>query len=573
MRLIFWYTTAMLDNIFLQISILLALTVTIAFFMRLLRQPLMIAYLVAGIVAGPFFLNKFHGNAELFDALAQFGVVLLLFMVGLSLNFDHIKRIGKTSLVVGAVQIFFTATIGFLALTLLGFQATSAGYLAAALTFSSTIIIVKLLADKKDTETVYGRYTLGLMVVQDIVALLIIIVLTSIGEQSTLGSVALQLVFKIISLVAFVYFLARFLVPKIMDRVAGSSEFLFIFTVAWCFGVASLLYWLGFSLEVGALIAGLTLGSSRYQTAISSRIRPLRDFFIIIFFIILGSELTLAGAQIVLVPALLLSTFILFGDPFILYHSFRIFRFTRRNSFLAGITAAHVSEFGFVLLFTGKQLGHINGLELEVFTLVALITIVLSSYAITYNESLYSKLKPFFNLFGKDKHQQREDEIEKYDVWVFGYHRIGWKICEALAEKKISFAVVDFNPVFIEKLQRRGIPAFFGDVADVEFLANLPLDKAKLVVSTLPEVDDQLTLIKYVRSQSEKIFIISNLYYIDNVPDFYAAGANYVMLPHLLGGHFMAEILKGKPWTRRTFEKLKIDQQKEMKLRFTSGTR
>ncbi len=560
----------MLDNIFLQISILLALTVTIAFFMRLLRQPLMIAYLVAGIIAGPFFLNRFHGDSGLFEALAQFGVVLLLFMVGLSLNFDHIKRIGKTSLVVGAVQIFFTSTVGFLILSALGFQASSAAYLAAALTFSSTIIIVKLLADKKDTETVYGRYTLGLMVVQDIVALLIVIVLTSIGEHATLGSVLLQLIAKVIALVAFVYFLARFLVPRIMDKVAGSSEFLFIFTVAWCFGVASLLYWLGFSLEVGALIGGLTLGSSRYQTAISSRIRPLRDFFIIIFFIILGSELTLASAKVVLVPGLLLSLFILFADPLILYHSFRIFRFTRRNSFLAGITAAQVSEFGFVLLFTGKQLGHINGLELEVFTLVALITIVLSSYAITYNEALYTKLKPSFNFFGRDKYQQKEDEVRKYDVWMFGYHRIGWKICEALAEKKVSFAVVDFNPVFIEKLHRRGIPAFFGDVADVEFLSSLPLEKAKMVISTLPEVDDQLTLTKYIRSQSKKSFIITTLYHIDNLSDMYTAGANYVILPHLLGGHFIAEVLKGKPWVTRTFDKLKSDQQKEMKLRFTS---
>mgnify|MGYP003995400011 CR=1 FL=1 len=561
----------MIDNIFLQIGVLLGITVTVAFLMRMLRQPLMTAYLIAGIVAGPFVLNLVQGDTEVFHALSQFGVILLLFVVGLSLNFDHIKRIGKVALTVGLTQVMFTAAIGYGILRSLNYEASSAMYLALALTFSSTIIIEKLLTDKKDLQSVYGRYTIGVMIVQDILALLIMIVLTSLSGDMTIGETIVDLIFNIVLLIAFVIVLARYVVPKIMDRVAESSEFLFLFTVAWCFGVASILTLLGFSIEVGALIAGLTLGSSPYQSEISSRVKPLRDFFIVIFFIILGSELSLAQLPLVVVPGLTLSAFILFGNPFILYRTFRALKFTRRNSFLSGVTAAQVSEFGFVLLFTGQQLGYIHGQEVEVFTLVALVTIILSSYAITYNEQLYKMMIPFFDMFGKDKYRQREDKAQKYDVWVFGYHRIGWKICEALAEKGKSFAVVDYNPAAIAKLKQRGIPAFFGDASDVEFLSQLPIEKAKMIISTLPEVDDQLTCIKHLRSTPEgkKVHIIANLYHIDALKEMYDAGASYVMMPHLVGGTWLSDILKNESWSKRTFSHLQKEQKEEMKMRYT----
>ncbi|MBT3816727.1 MAG: hypothetical protein HOE80_03900 [Candidatus Magasanikbacteria bacterium] len=561
----------MLDTIFLQVSVLLGLTVTIAFFMRLLRQPLLVAYIIAGIVAGPFVLDILQGDKELFHAFAEFGIVLLLFVVGLSLNFSHIKKIGKTSLIVGISQVTFTAGIGFLILQFFHFSLFSAIYLAIAITFSSTIVIVKLLSDKKDTASVYGRNVFGLMIVQDIVAVTIMIVLNQMGTAGFGWGILNLFIMKIVLLIALVFFLARFVLPRILDSVAKSGEFLFIFTLAWCFGVASFLYWLGFSVEIGAIIAGLSLGSSDYQPEISSRIKPLRDFFIIIFFIILGSEMSLASIGDVALPAMVLSLFILIGNPLILFVLFRMFKFTRRTSFLAGTTAAQVSEFGFILLFTGMQFGYVTGFEVQIFTVVALTTIIISSYVITYNEQVYRFMMPFFALFGKDKYSQKKEKIPQYDVLVFGYHRIGWKVCEALAEKKISYAVIDFNPESIAKLKRRGIPAYFGDAADVEFLMQLPLEKAKMVISTLPEVDDQITLTKYIRSHTKKTRIIVNLYHIESRDEMYAAGADYVMMPHLLGGNWIAGVIKEKPWTKKTFGDMKKLQQSEMRLRYTVG--
>jgi Kef-type K+ transport system membrane component KefB len=560
-----------MDNIFLQISVLLGLTVSIAFVIRLMRQPLLVAYVIAGIVAGPFFLDLMKGDQNLYDAFAQFGVVLLLFVVGLSLNLNHLKKIGKTVLVAGLAQFIITGLAGFFILRYIGFSAISSMYIAIAITFSSTIIIVKLLTDKKDTNSVYGRHVIGLMVVQDLIAIFFMLAINSTGQNIETSYVFAQFGLKLLALSAFVFLLSKYLLSKVLDRIAGSSEFLFIFTIAWCFGISSLLYLLGFSVEIGALIAGLSLGSSTYQQEICSRIRPLRDFFIIIFFVILGSEMRLADLSGVWKPALALSAFVVIGGTIILYFVFRILKFTRRNSFLAGVSASQVSEFGFIVLFVGASSGRLQGTELALFTIVALITIFISSYLITYNEILYKFLMPIFSLFGKDKHQQSEEQEKKYDVFVFGYHRIGWKVCESLQEKKIKFAVVDFEPQAIHRLHSRGIPAYFGDAADVEFLSTLNIDKAKLIISTLPEVDDQITMIKYVKSKTKKAKIIANLYHNRFLDDLYKAGADYVMMPHLLGGHWISDVVKKKAWTGKTFESLRKEQKKEMKLRFAHG--
>ena len=559
-----------MDNIFLQMSALLGITVSIAFLVRFLRQPLLIAYIVAGIVAGPLFLDLLQGDIHSFEAFAEFGVVLLLFMVGLSLSFDHIKRIGKTALVVGIGQVTFTALFGYLLLTWMDFDKSDAFFLAVAMVFSSTIIIMKLLGDKKDTQSVYGRHVIGLMVVQDLIAVFVMMALTSNGAGGGIHNAIGLMIIKLFALAAFVFLSARYILPLLLDRIAQSAEFLFIFTIAWCFGVASLLYAAGFSIEIGAIIAGLTLGSSPYQPEISSRIKPLRDFFIIVFFIILGSEMQIADVGAVLVPAMVLAAFILFGNSFILYRLFRLMKFTRRNSFLAAVTAAQVSEFGFILLFVAIQAGYVSASVTPVFTLVALATIFISSYAITYNEQLYHFLLPVFNLFGKDKHQQIEEDQEPYTVWVFGYHRIGWKVVQALQDKKYRFAVVDFDPAAVSRLKHSGIDSYFGDAADVEFLETLPLEKAKLIISTLPEADDQITLIKNIRGRSDAPHIIANLYEVKYLDDLYESGANYVMMPHLLGGSWVADVLKNKPWTKHTFKELQKVQRQEMKMRSQS---
>jgi Kef-type K+ transport system membrane component KefB len=552
-----------MDSIFIEISLLLVITVVISFLIRFLRQPLIIAYIFSGIIAGPFILNLFDGNHDLYTTFAQFGVVLLLFIIGLNLNFNHLKSIGKTSLITGLGQVAFTAGIGLVLLLAMNMQLIAAIYLAIAITFSSTIIIMKLLSDKKETETVYGRHTIGLMLVQDVIAVFLIIFLGMISsEDPNGGATILVLISKLIISLSVLYLASKYLLPKLLNKIAGSSELLFLFTLAWCFGVASLLLVLGFSIEIGAIISGIALSSSPYQLEIGSRIKPLRDFFLILFFIVLGSEMIIGSFGEVVVPALILSVFILVGNPLILYILFRNLKFTRRNSFLAGLTAAQVSEFGFVILFAGRHLGHIQGNEVAIFTAVAIVTIFVSSYLISYNGQVYQFFLPLFKIFGPDKHRQTEKVQTKHKVWVVGYRRIGERVAEALTDLKVDFGVIDFDPEAIEKLQKNNIPHYFGDISDIEFLEGLPIASSKLVIMTIPSVNDQISLMEFVRDCKSKVLIIANAYQRNDAATLYENGAGFVIMPYLLGGQWISKILKRKSWSKKTLEELKEKQEK-----------
>src|SRR6056297_3115275 len=294
-----------MDSIFINISFILVIAIGIAFLVRALRQPLIISYILTGIVCGPIFLNLINSEQDFFNIFAKFGVILLLFLVGLSLNINYLRRIGKTALVAGIGQVIFTSLVGFFIFLSLGFSTWSSIFLAISITFSSTIIITKLLSDKKEIRSVYGRYTIGLMLVQDIIAILIMIFLPALGlGESLLPSLGLLLLKSLIFL-AGVYLLTRIILPVLLDKVAESGEFLLIFTLGWCFAIVGVAEWAGLSLEVGAIIAGLALAASEYRTEIVSRIKPLRDFFIALFFIILGSEMNLANIQATWLPSLI----------------------------------------------------------------------------------------------------------------------------------------------------------------------------------------------------------------------------------------------------------------------------
>lgn len=559
----------MTENLFLNISVLFGITVSIAFIMRLLKQPLVVAYITAGLIAGPLFLHRLPGLENSFESFSQFGIVLLLFLVGLSLNFEYIRRVGKEVLIGGTVQFLATAAAGYGMLHWFNFSPLGALFVAVAITFSSTIIVIKLLVEKKDLETSYGQFIVGLLLVQDIIAVLLLIILNMTHDLGDWQQTVALLMGKAALLGLCVYFLSKKILPWLMHRVAASSEMLFVFTIAWCFGVASLVYILGFGVEIGAVIAGLSLGSSPYQPEISSRLRPLRDFFIVLFFIVLGSGLHLDDIVHVVGPGLLLSGFVLLVQPLILYMVMRRLGYRRRSSFLASVTAAQVSEFGFILIFKGQELGILHGQELALLTLIALVTIFISSYLITYNNQLYHYLRPMLNWFGKEDDEDIEVAKPPVSVWVFGYHRVGWKLCEALIARKISFAVVDSNPHVLKVLHERGITAYFGDISDVEFLETLPLAEAEMIISTVPDPEDQKTFIHHVRRQSKKVFIIASLHHARHMKELYEAGADYILLAHLLVGLWLTDLLDGDRVTKKMFAKLRSEQGKDMKMKYS----
>ncbi len=552
-------------NLFIQITILLATTVSLAFIVRFLKQPLLVAYMIAGIVCGPAILNLLHGDAHVYHAFSNFGVVLLLFIVGLELNFTYLKKIGRTSLIIGLFQfvlnfiLIFTIATYFFNLGLLGTV-----FLSLASCFSSTIVVLKLLNDKRDEESVYGRYTVGIMLIQDLISVIILFCLSVFYPTESAG-VSSDNISKILAVATLIAVSYKFILPKILDIIASSGEFLFIFTITWGFGVASLMLWSGLSLELGAVIAGITLGSSKYQPEIVSRVKPLRDFFIILFFIILGSMADFSNLKAVLWPALFLSLFIIIVKPLVLYTIFRFRKFTRRNSFLSSLTSIPLSEFSFIILLAAVSSKVVSGAELSIFTIATILTIIVSSYLINYNSQIYNALLPLFLVFGRDKYIQREESKESYTAMVFGYHRTGWKIGNALKEIGIDFAAVDFNPENVTKLTNHFIKAFFGDMSDIEFLKALPLEKTKFIISTVHSPEDQLVLLNYLKHRKKKVTIICTLYNKKYLDKMYEAGADYVMLPHLLSGTWASDLIsKGALSHKRMLKKLRKAQANEL---------
>ncbi len=260
-----------LQEIFFQLGAILVIAAGLSLIAHRLKQPLIIAYIVTGVLVGPE-VWSLASQPELFDALSNIGVAFLLFTVGLGLNWRHIKEVGKVSLATGIGQVLFTTIAGFALGKMLGLETITSLYLAIAFTFSSTIIIIKLLMDKEELDTLYGRISVGFLIVQDLVAMLILLGLGSFDSGASIGGIVLSTLFKVAIIVPVVWFVSAKIAPRMVPYVARSQELLFIFSIAWCFLIAGILVLFGFGIELGALLAGVMLSGTTMQREINARI-------------------------------------------------------------------------------------------------------------------------------------------------------------------------------------------------------------------------------------------------------------------------------------------------------------
>jgi len=534
-------------NIFVELSILLLVTTFITLGIKLLRQPLVVGYILAGIVAGPYFLNVIHSTHEL-ELFSKVGIVFLLFIVGLHLNPKVIKEVGSISLVTGVGQVIFTSLIGFLLALFLGIDRLAALYVAIALTFSSTIIILKLLADKKDLQKLYAKIAIGFLLVQDVIATFVLIgvtVFTNGGESSLLYTLGWTFI-KGLGLLIGLYLFTNLVLQKLTNYIAHSQELLFLFSLAWGTGLASLFLLLGFSIEIGALVAGVTMSLTPYADEMSSRLKPLRDFFIIIFFILLGSQMVLANLSTIIMPALLLSLFVLVGNPVIVILLMNLAGYSRRTGFLAGLTVAQISEFSLILASLGMRVGHLSQEVLSLVTLVGLITIAGSTYLILYADNIYPRIANILKKLELLKRRKSEKGAvgEDYSSVIFGFDRVGDTFAEALTKAEQSFLIVDYNPVSIQKIEKLQLPFRYGDASDVEFLDELPLIKPQLIVSTIPDFTTNKLIVRMMLEKNPKALVVPIAHTTVEAKELYGLGAAFVVIPHLLGAEYAARMIK-----------------------------
>jgi Kef-type K+ transport system membrane component KefB/Trk K+ transport system NAD-binding subunit len=560
-------------EVLIELGIIIAITVFLGFIMRLLKQPLIIGYIISGIIVGPYLLNIASSTGTM-NLFAHMGIALLLFIVGLNLNPKIIKDVGKVSLITGLGQVIFTSAIGFVISFLFGFSVISSLYIAVALTFSSTIIIMKLLSDKSATGTLYGKISIGFLIVQDIVAMLILMIISSIPEQAG-GS---NLIFQTIALGIFAFvgviLFGIFLLPKITKAIAKCQELLLLFSISWCFLISALFYSLNFSMEIGALVAGVTLSLSHYRYEISSKMRPLRDFFVILFFVVLGSQMVFANISQYLIPIIIFSLFILIGNPLIVLILMGLLGYTKRNGFMAGLTVAQISEFSLILITLGVKVGHLSDDILSMVTVIGLITIAGSSYMIMHSNKLYSFLSKSLKIFEKkgkkiDEHKYHKDE--NYDIFLFGYNRIGYDLLKSFKRNKSKFLVVDYDPETIINLAKEGVDCRYGDASDFELLNELNLSKAKMIYSTIPDFDTNIVLISKIKEVNKNAIIIVISHQIEEAIKLYDQGATYVIMPHFLGGHHASTLIEQHGFNVDKFLEEKFSHIRYLKERRKKG--
>jgi len=557
-------------EVFNQISLIILIVLGVSLVMRLLKQPLIIGYIISGIVAGPFFLGILPG-IDAIGIFSEFGIAFLLFIVGLHLSPRVIKEVGKISLITGIGQMLFTFLLGYFISTLLGFSMLTSMYIAIALSFSSTIIIMKLLSDKGDLYTLYGKISIGFLLVQDLAAIIILIIVSSLSSGGNIaGQIGLTLL-KGLIIVSVLAPISIFILPRLHDFFGKSQELLFVFSVAWGLGLASLFFYAGLSIEVGALIAGVLLSMSPYSLEISSKLKPLRDFFLISFFLLLGAQMTMGNISELIIPAIIFSLLILIGNPLIVMSLMGLLGYTKKTNFLAGLTVAQISEFSLILVALGVKIGHLSPEILSLMTLTGLITIGGCTYMTIYSDKLYHKLSKHLGLFEKKKPTEKRLKGREIDAVLFGYNRIGFSILSSLKKIKKNYLVVDYNPDVISDLKKLRIPCLYGDVDDEELLSELPFDKIEIIVSTIPDFETNSMIIDMVRLVNKKSIVIVRAHSIDDALELYKKGASYVLTPHFLGGEYIARMLAIIKTDEKGYEEEKERHIKMLKERFAKG--
>ena len=493
-----------METEFIDIAILLALAVGLGGLAMLMRQPLIVAFIAAGIIAGPAVAGMVPHPDDI-ALLAELGIALLLFVVGLKLDLSLIRTMGPVALATGMGQVIFTSVVGYGIAIALGMAPVTALYVAVALTFSSTIIIVKLLSDKREIDALHGRIAIGFLIVQDIVVVLVMIGLSAFGAGSGAEGPWLEAarVFAAGALMlAGIAVAMRYVLPALLERIAHNRELLVLFGIAWAVALAALGDAMGFSMEVGAFLAGVSLASTRFRDALGARLTTVRDFLLLFFFLHLGAQLELdqLGAQVG--PAMVLSLFVLIGNPIIVMIIMGVMGYRSRTGFLAGLTVAQISEFSLILAALGYSLGHITTETVGLVTLVGLITIGLSTYMIIYSHPIYDRIAPWLRVFEKAKPEHEQDshqETAAVDIIVVGLGRFGYDLAMGLSDRGLPVLGVDFDPAAVDALASEEVLACYGDAEDPELAERLPLNRATLLISTVPDPVANRALIDSVR--------------------------------------------------------------------------
>jgi len=531
----------MSDSIIVSVAAIIIVAAVFSLILKKLKQELIPAYIIAGLIIGPLVLG-FVRNSALITSLAEIGAAFLLFVAGLEISLERLKET-KKGFTAGILQIVIVAVVSFLIVLALGFAKIEAVYLALIIAFSSTILVVKLLADERELNTIHGRIAVSILIIQDIVAIIALTILSSNFSLSFVGIMLLKLV--ILFIIAAV--LSRLVLGKLFKFASNSTELLFVVSLAFLFLFVALAYVLKISIIIGAFTAGIALANLPYRFEIESKIKPLRDFFAIIFFVSLGMWLAPFSIGKIIIPFLVLLVLTVIFKPLVVALIVRIFGYNMRTSTLTGLSLAQISEFSLILGMQGMILGILSQNTFTIVVLLAIVSMALSPYIIKNSSFLHTKTTSFFSFL--NKLPSVKDDIgyrdkNKKTILLFGCHRMGTIFLKSFGKLKENVLVVDYNPEIVRALIKQNVSCIYGDSTSTEIIDMLPLKEVSVAISTIPDIQDNELLTIKIKEKNPNIFMIATAEHIHDALKLYDMGVDYVILPQVISGEKSLEIIK-----------------------------
>lgn len=526
----------------------------------LLRAPLLLAYLGAGVLLGTNLGFGLVKNPDSIEVLSEIGLVLLMFILGLEINIKKLMQAGKAVAVNGVTQFVGCAILGAGWFWLLGFGQGDAKfelvYLAVACSLSSTLIVVKVLSDRMELDSLTSRLTLGVLVLQDLWAIAFLAVQPNLSDLKP-GLLALSLGRGAL-LVFSSWLAARFALPALFARVSRNPELMLLSAIAWCCSVCGVAQLLNLSLEMGGLVAGISIASYPYHTEIAAKISSLRDFFITLFFVALGLQIPSPTSEVVALTGLIV-VFVLFSRVLTMFPVLYKLRYGNRASLVPPLNLSQVSEFSLVLVSLGVAFKHVRPEMLSAFVLALVATALLSSFVIPHGHSIYRFLNPLLEKLGlKDVviHEDPSNVIQLKiapKVVLLGFYREASSLLQEMIRRHSEGAlkqllVVDFNPEAHQILKDMGVNCKFGDIGNPDTLKHLDLAESKYLVCTIPDHrlkgTTNLKLLRSLKKLAPKAEIIVTAETFESAQEMYSEGASYVYIPRVLAATHLADVLE-----------------------------
>lgn len=549
-----------MNDVFYQLALVLVLASGIGLVVFKMKLPLVVAYLLTGLVFSIVRLFDL-GHSPVFEILPEIGIAFVLFLIGMELKLNELKILGKPIFISALGQIIITILLGLGISRLLGFENIEGLYLGLGLAFSSTVVVVKMLLETRDLSSLYGKLSIGMLLVEDLVAI-VVLMLISVGSSaynstasSGLGNVGLisslpilLLVAKALGLFLLTFVLSKYILGKIFEYTAHSVELLYITSITWCFAFTSLAVFAGFSVEIGAFLAGVALASSPYHLQIQAKIKPMRDFFLALFFIYLGSTAEFKDLKSSFPIILIFTLYALTIKPILYMWLLGRFGFRKHTIFQTALNLSQISEFSLIVLLVGVNAGVIAPITISIMAAVAVLSITISSILISFSKKLFGRLSKFVSLFekkGKAHYFERKVKNSLSDhIIVIGAHRVGSPIIKYLRDNGIPFIVMDFNPTIVRDLVNQEINAIYGDIGDPEIAESLHLESAKLVICTASDLSDNELLLNLVKSQNKDAKIVLRATDSEHARILKDLGADYVLLPEKVSGDYIVHQIK-----------------------------